>query len=361
MTYLCQLAHTQLDKPTRHTNTDIGIEAIRGIFTLLILTVWISFGSLIYICLHTLLNQPTLIDGLLSSAIILLCGWAFFPRLDSPPPDMLCLNESEFPAIYGMVAQVADVLGVPMPKIILTQQYTAGFGRFGWRHVPVLFLGHGLLSLTNRHETTMLLAHELYHAIDSGWGQTRPAKITVGGLRRLLNLLALQPLHKTAEVPLPLRLPLAPLMLLACAFQWCMAYEMRYIEARADEAALVISPSCVMETLLRKSTFQHVPPVQDAYADASPSQKYDAIRDAADDIDPVGFARLWGGVLQAAPHPFDRHPTVAQRIALAQQIGQQRVRPILPMVRYNLAHQELKRWPVWLDEIDKVLSPYLED
>lgn len=350
---------TQLT-PSQQQKHRVGIEAIRGAFTLLILTVWLLFGSLLFFCIYTLFTPAHFIENLVSSIILLLCGWAFFPRLDTPPPEIMCITEAEFPALYHMVVQIAELLGVPMPNLVLTHQYTAGFGRFGFQHVPVLFLGHGLLSLTNRQETVLLLAHELYHVHHSGWGQTRPAKITIGGIKRLIKLLSLQSFRKTRGIPRGLQLPLAPLMLLMHSLRWCMAYEMRHIETCADEAALALSSCNTMETLLQKTAFRHVQPVQQAYMYADPSQKYSAIRAAADQIDPVRFARLWRGMIEAKPHMFDRHPSIIQRIAAAQQLEDQQRPPVLSLELYTSAHQELEQWPVWLDNLEKTLTSYLD-
>lgn len=356
MSYICKpiLPVSTTDAPPSFSN--MGLGAVRGVFVLLILTVWLTLAAAMIWSVLTLLkglNGGTLFElviGLITIATII---WAFFPRLDTPPPTELCINKDEFPALYGMVAQVASALNIPMPRLVLTEQYTASFGRFGWQQTPVLFLGHGLLSIVSRTEMTMLLAHELYHVYNSGWTHTRVVKITAGGVYNLLWLLSLQPLRKWEGVPRPLQLPLAPLMLLMYLFRWCTAYEMRHIEVEADEAALLFSPSHVMESLMRKTALRHVPPVQNAYIGASAENKYAAIRAASDEVDPIQFGKLWQAVLQTQLGPFDRHPTVAQRIAMAREQGQQRVRPLLTMHTYSLAHQELKRWPLWLDAIEK--------
>ena len=163
MSYICKPVLPVSTVKNEQSSNDIGLGAVHGIFVILISLVWVSLGTALFLSIRTLLLGSWGIESFVSILVILICGWAFSPRLDSAPPAELCINQSEFPALYDMVAQVAHALDVPMPKLMLTEKYTAGFGRFGWRHEPVLFLGHGLLSIATRPETILLLAHELYH------------------------------------------------------------------------------------------------------------------------------------------------------------------------------------------------------
>lgn len=357
MSYICKPILPVSTVKKQQSSNDIGLGAVHGLFVILISTVWIALGAVLFLSARTLLFGSWGIETVVSFLVLIICGWAFFPNLDSAPPAELCVTRSEFPALYDMVAQVAYALDVPMPKLVLTEKYTAGFGRFGWRHEPVLVLGHGLLSIATRPETILLLAHELYHVNNSGWSHSRIVKITANGIHNLLQILSLRMFRPAGDIPRAFHLPLAPLMLLTYAFKWCIAYEMQQIEVEADEAALRLSPNYVMESLMKKASFGHVPPVQNAYHHAAPAQKYDAIRSEVDNIDPVRFARLWGAIMRKAPSVFDKHPSVAQRIATAEQYGHQRVRLLLSMRTYNLAHQELKQWPVWLETLEQRLNP----
>ena len=326
-------------------------------FALILLTAitWAALGASFVGAIYLVQTgqSPLVVIGCL---IIALSTWAFFPRLDTPPPHELCATPETFPAIHAMVEEVATKLNVPMPAVVLTNRYTAGFGRFGYRYHPVLFIGHNLLSVLTHQETSLLLAHELCHVQRSGLSNSRPVRVTRMGLHNLIRVLSLRPLRKTPQVPTILKLPLAPLLGLRYLLQLCRAAEMRVIETEADCIALSHSSPSTMRSLMKKFALEHVPPVQSAYQNATAANKYQAIRHAAARVDQVRFARLWQAILDQQPTRLDMHPTVQQRITQAERNEGVQIRPIITLDTYNRAHAELAQWPVWLEEMEQQLS-----
>lgn len=225
---------------------------------------------------------------------------------------------------------------------------SASFGRFGWQNTPIIFLGHGLLSVANRQETMLLIAHELMHVRESGWDQSRLIKMTWGGFERLHYAISLQWISPALVQFTLMRMLLAPTTLILLMMRTCLAVEQRHLERRADKAALQFCNRTAMQTLLKKSAYVYVPPIQSAYDQAAPSQKYDAICASEASIEPAKFDRLWQAIHSAETKIFDKHPSASERIQASKDPSIVRIRAIIEPRDYRRLQLELKRWPVWL-------------
>jgi heat shock protein HtpX len=88
------------------------------------------------------------------------------PRLDAEDRDGL-VTRAGFPALFALTDRVAAALGArPVETIVLTGDFNAAYGAFGWRRRPVLFIGLPLFSILDDAERVSLLGHELAHGVN---------------------------------------------------------------------------------------------------------------------------------------------------------------------------------------------------
>jgi len=96
------------------------------------------------------------------------CVFAWFMR---PKPGKIpsedVVSQTEFPALYALVNDVARELGGrPIHYIVVNENFNAAYGVLGWRRVPVLWIGLPLWVSLRPQERLALLGHEIAHGIN---------------------------------------------------------------------------------------------------------------------------------------------------------------------------------------------------
>jgi heat shock protein HtpX len=96
------------------------------------------------------------------------CAIAWFMRPDPgkvPAADLA--SEKDFPALHKLVNQVArDLGGQPIKHIVVNEDFNAAYGVYGWRRVPVLWIGLPLWVALKPQERLALLGHEVAHGVN---------------------------------------------------------------------------------------------------------------------------------------------------------------------------------------------------
>jgi heat shock protein HtpX len=76
-------------------------------------------------------------------------------------------SQNDFPALHAFVNEVAQKLGgQPINNIIVNEDFNAAYGVFGWRRVPVLWIGLPLWMALPPQERLALLGHEVAHGVN---------------------------------------------------------------------------------------------------------------------------------------------------------------------------------------------------
>lgn len=96
------------------------------------------------------------------------CALAWFMR---PKPGKVPVkdiaSQKDFPALHALVNEVAQKLGgQPINNIIVNEDFNAAYGVFGWRRVPVLWIGLPLWMALGPRERLALLGHEVAHGVN---------------------------------------------------------------------------------------------------------------------------------------------------------------------------------------------------
>jgi Zn-dependent protease with chaperone function len=154
-----ELARTKSLEPTLTVSKVLAfvIAALVHAFTLLLAVLGILL----------LATQWPNIMGLAWGALFLGIAWALRPSLGKLDDIVEYLPRDQYPALYGLVDEVARALGSPSVDIIIADEdFKAAFGQVGWRRRRVLFLGLPLFSILDAQERVSVLGHEIAHGLN---------------------------------------------------------------------------------------------------------------------------------------------------------------------------------------------------
>jgi Zn-dependent protease with chaperone function len=116
----------------------------------LALGIWLSFFAF------------PIFPGIVFGLPFLGLAWVFLP--DVPKLSLSPVSEERFPTLYEVVNRIARNLGgSKIDGIVITMQFNAAFGQYGWRRKRILFLGLPLFSILSGREKVALISHELAH------------------------------------------------------------------------------------------------------------------------------------------------------------------------------------------------------
>jgi hypothetical protein len=91
----------------------------------------------IFLIISVFPEIPLIIWG----AVVLAFGWLLLPKPEKVPQKD-AVSREDFPALYAVVNDVARELGGrPIDHIAIDEDFNAAYGGFGWRRVPVLWIG----------------------------------------------------------------------------------------------------------------------------------------------------------------------------------------------------------------------------
>jgi Zn-dependent protease with chaperone function len=98
--------------------------------------------------------------------------WLMRPKPGKVPSRDLA-DRKDFPALHAFVNQVAKELGGrPVSKIVVDEKLNAAYGVFGWRRVPVLWIGLPLWMALPPQERLALIGHEIAHGVNGDGTRT---------------------------------------------------------------------------------------------------------------------------------------------------------------------------------------------
>jgi Zn-dependent protease with chaperone function len=151
--------------------------------------------------------------------ILVLLAIAMRPRFARLPKDAMLLQPDEAPALYALVARVAQAAGAPPPdRIALDDEFNASAAMYGLRRRRYLSIGLPLWQALQPQQRVAVLGHEMGHfvngdprrsifvgPVDSGLGALvsalTPARMVIStNLSWLVNLLLAVPRWLVAGV-----------------------------------------------------------------------------------------------------------------------------------------------------------------
>jgi Zn-dependent protease with chaperone function len=99
-------------------------------------------------------------------AVLCAFVWLMRPKPGKVPARDLA-DRKNVPALHAFVNQVAKELrGRPVSKIVVDESFNAAYGVFGWRRVPVLWIGLPLWMALRPQERLALIGHEIAHGVN---------------------------------------------------------------------------------------------------------------------------------------------------------------------------------------------------
>jgi heat shock protein HtpX len=124
--------------------------------------------------------------------VCLLLGWAMRPRLNLMPKGVL--KREEHKELYGLVDEIAEEMNAPrIDGIVVSERYTASFGRYGWRNQKILEIGLLLWYSIGEKERVALLAHEMAHSVNGDVLRTGYVAMAMNSLSELCRSLHAPP------------------------------------------------------------------------------------------------------------------------------------------------------------------------
>ncbi|MGB1253659.1 MAG: M48 family metalloprotease [Candidatus Promineifilaceae bacterium] len=273
------------------------------------------------------------------------------------PPREVATTEVDYPTLHLLVKQVAQQLDVPVPTIIICENFTASFAHMGWRFRPVLILGHQLLAVLDDTEIVTVVAHELGHARDGTITRSpyvRLAWMIVRRLRRLSK--PSQQQHRMIDRCLAWGH--TQLGKVDYRLTRCLQDDHQIAELVADELALSLSGEKNPARVMQKMLYRHMAEIELAYQQSPAAEKVDAMRAMVARVPEHELERWWRKLL-AAPHDLDpMHPPMRERVAyLNARAGQ--VAKVRISAENSLKLQgELQRWP---QQLEKQIDDYLQN
>jgi heat shock protein HtpX len=124
------------------------------------------------------------------------------PKPGKVPTEDLA-SEKEFPALHALVNEVAHELGgQPIRNIVVNEDFNAAYGVFGWRRVPVLWIGLPLWMALRPQERLALLGHEVAHGINGDGTRSFVVWSALSALDEWISALR-EPLRHARHQPQP--------------------------------------------------------------------------------------------------------------------------------------------------------------
>ena len=283
------------------------------------------------------------------------------------PPEEVIADRDDFPAIDELVAELAFLLKVKKPTVVLTEHFDAAFGRIGFRRRPVLLLGHPLLSMLNKAELVTVIGHELGHSRDGAATRSLTIRMAHSAIRRLVRITSFRNSadERKSLFLLPFLLPLLPAHLLLRLIDWlfalCAARDAQRAEYVADKLSLSLAGPVDMQQLNNKFNAGLLRQVQNAYISAIPSHRYAVLRDCMQKVHSAEFVRLTQYLDQQPRSILSWHPSNTHRLAFLDAAAPAKPRYILRDHLYQNIQFELKRWPIIISERERIALPKIDE
>lgn len=189
-------------------------------------------------------------------------AWLGRPRWVNPPDESRSL--ADYPALRRLMQRIAERLHVETPaRVVVSPEFNAGVGRYGWRGTTVFDLGLPLAAVLEPQELVALIGHELGH-LSAGdpqrhWliGSTVTALASWYDALRPKTLWASRPGFIEQIYAFLANILLVALASLIWPALWVLSLllwrESQRAEYRADQIAAKLAGRAALAALLRKS------------------------------------------------------------------------------------------------------------
>ncbi len=294
---------------------------------------------------------------LIRFAIVVLAAGVFstiVPHFEEVPPEMVRTQEKDFPAINDIVERVALALGVAKPMILMTEQFTATFGRIGFWQQPVLCLGHPFLSVLNQEELVSLIAHELSHSRDGAITRRPIVRTALIALDRWNYIIQPERLLYIRNrfwfyVLFPLTIlctvAILPIRAMTYLIEICCFRDGQLAEYIADASSLAVTDGEKAVSLLRKSHYRHLQALTMAYESAPARRKYTHLLNQLNEIPEREFERVWRIAQRENMSLRSTHPSLRSRVAFLSKYQDQSNQVAIEDSLFKDLHRELEAWP----------------
>lgn len=155
-----QLLESYINAPASALRPRMTIASLAAfIFVLGVHLVSLAVGGM---GIYVIVTEWPKVFPVILGCLLLGVVWLLFPRVGRLPDRVL--KQSEFPAIYALVAEISDRLGVePVRHIAVDEEFNASIGNCGFRAVPLLTIGLPLWQTMDNPQRVALLSHEIAH------------------------------------------------------------------------------------------------------------------------------------------------------------------------------------------------------
>jgi heat shock protein HtpX len=134
------------------------MNTIKTVGLLTVLTLLLAFGARI------LVGEQSVPFALAFAAIMNFGAWWFSDRIALAFAGAKPVTPEQAPDLYRVVGRVAQIAGVPQPRVyVIDQQAPNAFATGRDPQHAVVAVTQGILQITNERELTAVLAHELGH------------------------------------------------------------------------------------------------------------------------------------------------------------------------------------------------------
>lgn len=195
------------------------------------------------------------------AALLLAIAWGLRPRLGTLPAPLV--EPGAAPGLEALVARVARELGLDdIPRLRLTPDYTASFGRVGWGRTALLELGLPLFIPLPPQEKVALITHQLAHDVTRDPTRTTFIGSAIAALDSWYRAIApreIRPSRRTILAPAIILFNLIALLLaqlpraLGSALIYLIWPTSQRAEYRADALAARVAGSAAARGLLDRS------------------------------------------------------------------------------------------------------------
>lgn len=134
------------------------MNTVKTVFLLTLLTLMLVFGG------RLLFGEGGMLIALVLSLVMNVSAYWFSDKIALKMAGAKAVTEAEAPELHAIVARLAQVAGLPMPRLfVINQPAPNAFATGRDPNHAVVAVTSGILEIVNERELTAVLAHELGH------------------------------------------------------------------------------------------------------------------------------------------------------------------------------------------------------
>lgn len=280
--------------------------------------------------------------------LLMLLAFATSPRPSKMPRHSVSLSASDAPALFDLIAEVAEVCRSPLPsRVLVTRDFNAFATRVGWRRTRILGLGAPLWVAAPPQSRVALLGHELGHFAHHDLSDSLWVWGAQTSLMHWLDIVS-GPRHVIySGSAFIARYALLPFQALVLGYLWAIsklngpASQRREYLADVDAASVAGTPAAVrmLEILLVE------PAISTAMTRAAVSPQrpdmWHLVRGDVERLNGDDFQRRRAGAGAVGSRIDDSHPATLLRLQLLESIPSVSARVVLDDARTQAVDSQL--------------------